>query len=126
MCSSGDGHRRRESRSVVDHQRGDHGGGRQRQRAGNAEEGVPVQNTRDATGGRTVDAGERHERRRGRGDLRNRRATGQEAVDVIRAQRHRGTVFVQGKYLSARCDQTLTKSSRKRNYQKFYALSLSR
>jgi len=87
---TGDGHRRRRARAVVHDQRGDNGRGRERQRAGDAEEGVSVQNSRNATGTRTVDARERNGRG-DRGDDRDRRATRQKTVDVFRAQRHRWT-----------------------------------
>lgn len=100
---TGDGHRRRRARSLVDYQRGDHSGGRERQRAGDVEESVPVQNSRNAARARAADARKRHGDCRGRRRDRNRRTARQKTLDVFRAERHRGTGVVQGAYVKIYC-----------------------
>lgn len=72
-CSTGYGHRRWHTRAIIYDQRGNHGRGRERQCAGNAEESVPVQNSRNAARARATDPGERHGRG-DRGNGRNRRS----------------------------------------------------
>lgn len=86
VSSAGHGHRRRCAGAVVYDQRGDNGGGRERQRAGIAEKSVSVQDPRNAAGPGTADPGKRHG---GCGRDRNRRGAGQKTMDVVRAQRHR-------------------------------------
>lgn len=60
ISSAGHGHRRRRARAVVHDQRGDNGGGRERQRAGIAKESVSVQDPGNAAGPGTADPGKRH------------------------------------------------------------------
>lgn len=97
FTATGNGHRRRRARPLVHDKRGNRGRGRERQRSGNAEKSVPVQNPRDAARAGATGPGEQHSHC---GDGRNRRTARQKAVDAFRAQRHRGTRLVQGRYNS--------------------------
>jgi len=85
IINIGNGDRRRRARSLVYDQRGDRGRRRKRQRPGNVEKGIPVQDPGDATCARAAGAGEQHDIGHS-GDRRNRRAARQEAMDVVRAQ----------------------------------------
>lgn len=71
FITTGNGDRRRRARSLVYNQRGDRGRGRKRQRPGNVEKGVPVQDPRDTA--RAGAAGPREQHNLGHcGDGRNR------------------------------------------------------